>query len=74
MIFSIIFDADLEIIENDYDESFRKEYQIISITPTGYDPNNGCAEIMMTFQDKEAGYNYIKEFDLMWIMMNDYES
>jgi hypothetical protein len=64
MIFSIIFDADQEIIDNDYSKDFMEEWGIISIIPTGYNPPNGHIEIMMIFKDKKSGYNYIKEFDM----------
>lgn len=64
MIYSILIDADQEILDNDYDPEFMKEKGIISIIPTGDNPGNGYIEIMIIFQDKESGYEYIKEFDM----------
>lgn len=72
MIYPILIDADQEILENDYDPEFMKEKGIISIIPTGDNPGNGYIEIMIIFQDKESGYEYIKEFDMDFyeMMMN----
>jgi hypothetical protein len=64
MIQSIIFDADQDILDQDYTPEFMEEYGIISYIPTGILPGNGYIEIMMIFKNKEYRDNYIREFDM----------
>jgi hypothetical protein len=64
MIESIIFDVDMEIMENDYSPEFMEKMGIISYIPTGILPGNGYIEIMMIFKNKEYRDRYILEFDM----------
>lgn len=59
----LILDMDTECLEKDYDESFKKEYGIISMIPTGYHIN-GTEEHILSFSSQERMINYIKEFDI----------